>query len=78
MEELAAGAVLGGLVGLLLGTGCLIYAAAKQKLGLGFGAFAACTASGVILGLLGAGPVCGIFVYLITKDKKPIEPAFKD
>ena len=78
MEDVVAGAVFSGLVGLLLGTGCLIYAATKQKLGMGFGAFAACTAAGVILGLLGAGPVCGIFVYLIGKENKPIEPAYKD
>jgi hypothetical protein len=77
MEEVLGAAILGFVTGLVLGTGVAIYGATKQKLGLGIWGFFACGLSGALLGLLAAGPVCAIFVYLIGKEKVPVEPAYK-
>lgn len=75
MEETIGAAIIGAFVGLLLGTGVAIYGAVKKKLGLGIGGFLACGLSGAILGLIGAGPACAVFVYLIGKSEVLIELA---
>jgi hypothetical protein len=69
--------VSGLLAGTLIGIVPVIMGALKCKFGLGVGGFFACVASGLILGLLLAVPICGIFVWLITKKPKQLVATHK-
>lgn len=60
--------MLGFISGLLVGIIPVVIGALKQRLGLGIGGFFACAVSGIILGLLLAVPVCGLFVWLIIRN----------
>lgn len=68
MDSFVDGALYGVLIGGLVGIAPVIVGALKHKLGLGIGGFFVCILSGVMLGLLLAVPVCGIFIYLIVKN----------
>jgi hypothetical protein len=63
MDIIAGALLIGGICGL----GPIIVGALKNQLGLGIGGFFACLASGLILGVLLAAPMCGIFIWLIMK-----------
>ena len=65
MNELIVFALLAGI---FVGMIPAISGAIKGKVGLGIGGFFACLVSGLILGLIGAVPVCAVFLYLIFKD----------
>ena len=56
------------LVGAALGLGPIIVGWRRDKLRLGMMGFFACLVSGVLLGNVFAGPVCGVFIALIIKD----------
>lgn len=73
MESIAfkVGMVAGALfVGLLTGLVPLIVGLRKNKLGLAAGGFIACIVSGLLLGLILALPCCGIFTFLICRNKE--------
>lgn len=61
--------VWGCLVGLFVGMIPIVVGGMKGRLGLGIGGFFACAASGAALGLLLAGPICGLFVWLIVRKQ---------
>ena len=58
------------IAGALVGAVPAISGAVKGKVGLAIGGFFACLVSGLILGLIGAIPVCALFMFLIFKDSK--------
>ncbi len=66
MEEVILAAL---FVGIAMGIIPAILGAVKNRLGLGIGGFFACVASGLVLGLLLAVPVCALFVWLILKPE---------
>lgn len=63
MESIIGALLIGGICGL----GPVIVGALKKRMGLGIGGFFACLLSGLILGILLAGPICGVFIWLIIK-----------
>lgn len=68
MDDFTFGAIIGSLIaGTFVGAIPAICGAIKQKPGLAIGGFFACLASGIILGMIGAIPVCAVFLYLIFK-----------
>ena len=69
--------VSGLLAGTLIGIIPVILGALKCKFGIGVGGFFACVASGLILGLFLAIPICGIFVWLIMKKPKELVATHK-
>jgi uncharacterized membrane protein len=62
----------GFLVGLICGVIPLYLSTGKDRLKLGFGAVAACVVSGLLLGLLLAIPVAGVFLWLIFRQSEPV------
>jgi len=56
--------VIGAIVGMIP----LFYALSKQNVGLGIGSFIGVLVAGFLFGLIGAIPVAGIFIYLISKE----------
>ena len=56
------------IVGVALGLGPLIVGWRRDKFRLGMIGFFACLVSGVLLGYVFAGPVCGVFIALIIKE----------
>ncbi len=61
--------ILGALiVGVVIGAIPAICGAIKQKVGLAIGGFFACLASGLLLGMILAIPMCTVFLYLIYKN----------
>ncbi len=70
MDEVMLGAMLGALlVGLVVGMVPLFFGLARQKGGLGVAGFAVTFMAGLLLGLIGAIPSAGIFVYFIAKNE---------
>lgn len=65
----------GFLIGLICGLIPLFFSTGRDRLKLGFGAVAACVISGLLLGLLLALPVAGVFLWLIFRD--PVEVPFE-
>jgi Putative regulator of cell autolysis len=60
----------GALVaGLAVGIIPAVYGGMKGRLSLGMTGFLACAISSLLLGMLLAVPVAGVFVYLITKNQ---------
>jgi uncharacterized membrane protein len=57
----------GILIGLICGVIPLFFSTSKNRLKLGFGGLLACVVSGLLLGLLLAIPVAGIFLWLIFR-----------
>jgi hypothetical protein len=55
------------MAGLVAGAVPVIYGGVKGKIGLGIVGFFVCIISSLILGLLLAIPVAGVFVYYISK-----------
>jgi len=66
MEEVI---IIALVVGAIVGMVPLFFGLARQKSGLGIGGFISVLAAGFLLGLIGAIPVAGIFVYLIAKEE---------
>jgi hypothetical protein len=58
---------IGLLIGVVCGAIALIYAFSRGRFGLGILAGIATTVAGIILGIFGAAPVCGIFIWLARK-----------
>ncbi len=69
----ASFAAWGFIFGLVVGLVPVIVGGLKGRLGLGVGGFFACAVAGAILGLILAGPVCGLFVWLIVK-RQSVQP----
>ena len=68
MDSFTFGAIIGSIItGALIGAIPAICGAIKQKPGLAIGGFFACLASGFILGMILAIPVCAVFLFLIFK-----------
>lgn len=68
MDGFTFGAIIGSLIiGALIGAIPAICGAIRQKPGLAIGGFFACLASGVLLGMILAVPVCAVFLFLIFK-----------
>lgn len=63
MDTIYGALLMGGICGL----GPIIVGALKKNMGLGIGGFFACVFSGLVLGILLAAPMCGIFIWLIIK-----------
>ncbi|MBR6401154.1 MAG: hypothetical protein IKS17_08055 [Firmicutes bacterium] len=61
-------------VGIITGLIPLIVGLRKDKTGLAIGGFFSCLVSGLLLGLILALPCCGVFTYLILKEKKEEKP----
>ena len=61
------------IIGMLCGAVPMIYGAVKGEFGLGLTGFFVCAVSGIILGLLLAIPMAGLFTYLISKRVKAAE-----
>ena len=68
MEELVEAIVIGLLVGAVVGGIPAITGAVKGKIGLAIGGFFACLVGAMILGLIGAIPICAVFMWLIFKN----------
>lgn len=60
----------GAIVGLIFGSIPMFIGASKNQLGLGVIGFVVCVVSGVVLGMLLAIPVSGLFVWLILNASK--------
>lgn len=60
------------LVGLICGLFPLYFSTGKDRLKLGFGGLLACVASGLLLGLLLAVPVAGLFLWLIFRQSTQV------
>lgn len=58
---------IGTIVGLMLGAVALIFCFAKGKFGLGIVAALCTLVGGIALGIFGAAPLCGIFIWLARK-----------
>ena len=68
MNEFYFSAIISSLItGAVIGAVPAVCGAIKQKVGLGIGGFFACVAAGFVAGMIGAIPVCAIFLYLIFK-----------
>ena len=67
--------MLGALyAGLATGAVVAICGAIKGKIGYAIGGFFACVAAAMVLGLLLAIPICGLFLYWIFKKEPDEEP----
>jgi uncharacterized membrane protein len=62
----------GFLVGLICGVIPLFFSTGKNRLKLGFGGLLACVISGLLLGLLLAIPVAGVFLWLIFRHSTEV------
>ncbi len=62
----------GFLVGLICGVVPLYFSTGKDRLSLGFGGLLACVVSGLLLGLLLAIPIAGVFLWLIFRQSTPV------
>jgi uncharacterized membrane protein len=60
------------LAGLICGVIPLYFSTGRDRLKLGFGGLIACTISGLLLGLLLAIPVAGVFLWLIFRQPAPV------
>jgi uncharacterized membrane protein len=60
------------LAGLIWGVIPLYFSTGRNRLKLGFGGLIACTISGLLLGLLLAIPVAGVFLWLIFRQPAPV------
>ncbi|QNB44863.1 hypothetical protein BR63_00060 [Thermanaerosceptrum fracticalcis] len=69
MDDWIFGALIAGAIS---GAIPMFLGASKNKLGLGFAGFMSCIVSALILGLLLAIPVSGIFVWLISKNSNQV------
>jgi uncharacterized transporter YbjL len=69
MDDWIFGALIAGVVS---GAIPMFLGASKNKLGLGFVGFISCIFSALLLGLLLAIPVSGIFVWLISKNSNQV------
>lgn len=67
--EIIDAAVIGSIIGLILGGIILGISVKNNKTSIGVGGFFACVISGAILGLLAAVPVFIIFCFAIRPDK---------
>ncbi len=59
----------GALLGLICGVIPLFFSTGRDRLKAGFGGLLACVVSGVLLGLLLAIPVAGVFLWLIFRQR---------
>ena len=62
------------LAGLICGVIPLYFSTGKNRLKLGFGGLLACVAGGLLLGLLLAVPLAGVFLWLIFRQSEPVTP----
>ena len=60
------------LVGLICGVIPLFFSTGKDRLKLGFGGLPACVVSGLLLGLLLAIPMAGVFLWLIFRRSSEV------
>lgn len=67
--------IYGLIVGLVCGAIPVFIGVVKNQLHLGFVGFFVCAVSGIILGLLLAIPMSGIFTWLILKKAKKVDEA---
>jgi hypothetical protein len=59
--------VIGTITGLVCGAITLIYAFSRGRFGLGIGGAFVTLIAGIALGIFGAAPVCGLFIWLSRK-----------
>ena len=71
MDRVTFRAIVGAIVGLLLGLIPLIAGVKRGKPNLGIAGFFACALSGGLLGVILAGPVCAVFAWLIRREPAP-------
>lgn len=58
---------IGTIIGLICGAITLIYAFSRGRFGLGIGGAFATLVAGIALGIVGAAPACGLFIWLARK-----------